>query len=65
MVDRNQDGSIIVPNFTGHAYGEVRDWVHEAGLTFKPNGSGYAISQDEPVGSTLEQGESVTVYFSR
>ena len=64
-VQRNQDGSIIVPNFTGHAYGEVRDWVHEAGLTFKPNGSGYAISQDEPVGSTLEQGESVTVYFSR
>ena len=65
VVHRNKDGSVIVPNFAGHAYGEVRDWVHEAGLTFKPNGSGYAISQDEPVGSTLEQGESVTVYFSR
>ncbi len=64
-VHRNKDGSVIVPNFVGHAYGEVRDWVHEAGLTFKPTGTGYAISQDEGVGSTLEQGESITVHFSR
>lgn len=64
-VHRNQDGSVIVPNFTGHAYGEVRDWVHEAGLTFKPNGTGYAISQEEAVGSTVEQGGSITVHFSR
>lgn len=65
VVHRNKDGSVIVPNFVGHAYGEVRDWVHEAGLTFKPTGTGYAISQDEAVGSTLEQGESITVHFSR
>ena len=65
VVHRNKDGSVIVPNFVGHAYGEVRDWVHEAGLTFKPTGTGYAISQDEGVGSTLEQGESITVHFSR
>ena len=64
-VHRNKDGSVIVPNFVGHAYGEVRDWVHEAGLTFKPTGTGYAVSQDEGVGSTLEQGESITVHFSR
>ena len=64
-VHRNKDGSVIVPNFTGHAYGEVRDWVHEAGLTFKPNGTGYAISQEEAVGSTVERGESITVHFSR
>ena len=64
-VHRNQDGSVIVPNFMGHAYGEVRDWVHEAGLTFKPNGTGYAISKEEAVGSTVEQGGSITVHFSR
>ena len=56
---------MIVPNFVGHAYGEVRDWVHEAGLTFKPYGTGYAVSQEEAVGSTIEQGGSVTVYFKR
>lgn len=64
-VHRNKDGSVIVPNFVGHAYGEVRDWVHEAGLTFKPYGTGYAVSQEEAVGSTIEQGGSVTVYFKR
>lgn len=64
-VHRNKDGSVIVPNFVGHAYGEVRDWVHEAGLTLKPDGTGYATSQDEAAGSTMEAGGSVTVHFSR
>ena len=64
-VHRNGDGSVIVPNFAGHTYGEVRDWVHEAGLTLKPDGTGYATSQDEAAGSTMEAGGSVTVHFSR
>ena len=64
-VQRNGDGSVIVPNFAGHTYGEVRDWVHEAGLTLKPDGTGYATSQDEVAGSTMEAGGSVTVHFSR
>ena len=64
-VQRNGDGSVIIPNFVGHTYGEVRDWVHEAGLTLKPDGTGYATSQDEAAGSTMEAGESVTVHFSR
>ena len=64
-VQRNGDGSVIVPNFVGHTYGEVRDWVHEAGLTLKPDGTGYATSQDEAAGSTMEAGGSVTVHFSR
>ncbi len=64
-VQRNGDGSVIIPNFVGHTYGEVRDWVHEAGLTLKPDGTGYATSQDEAVGSTMEAGGSVTVHFSR
>ena len=64
-VQRNGDGSVIIPNFAGHTYGEVRDWVHEAGLTLKPDGTGYATSQDEAAGSTMEVGGSVTVHFSR
>ena len=56
---------MIIPNFAGHTYGEVRDWVHEAGLTLKPDGTGYATSQDEAAGSTMEAGGSVTVHFSR
>ena len=28
------------PNFTGFTYGEVRDWLHKAGLAFKPDGTG-------------------------
>ena len=64
-VRRNGDGSVIIPNFAGHTYGEVRDWVHEAGLTLKPDGTGYATSQDEAAGSTMEAGGSVTVHFSR
>ena len=64
-VQRNGDGSVIIPNFAGHTYGEVRDWVHEAGLTLKPDGTGYATSQDEAAGSTMEAGGSVTVHFSR
>ena len=64
-VQHNGDGSVIIPNFAGHTYGEVRDWVHEAGLTLKPDGTGYATSQDEAAGSTMEAGGSVTVHFSR
>ena len=64
-VQRNGDGSVIIPNFAGHTYGEVRDWVHEARLTLKPDGTGYATSQDEAAGSTIEAGGSVTVHFSR
>lgn len=64
-VQRNGDGSVIIPNFAGHTYGEVRDWVHEARLTLKPDGTGYATSQDEAAGSTMEAGGSVTVHFSR
>ena len=59
------DGSITLPNFTGFTYGEVRDWLHKAGLAFKPDGTGTAVSQDESGGTTVKAGTAITVHFSR
>ena len=59
------DGSVTLPNFTGFTYGEVRDWLHKAGLAFKPDGTGIAVSQDESVGTTVQPGTAITVHFSR
>lgn len=60
-----QRGTVILPDFTGYTYGQVRDWLHEAHLYFKPEGTGTAISQDEPAGTTVDVGSAVTVYFTR
>ena len=59
------DGSVTLPNFTGFTYGEVRDWLHKAGLAFKPDGTGTAVSQDESGGTTVKAGTAVTVHFRR
>ena len=59
------DGSITLPNFTGFTYGEVRDWLHKAGLAFKPDGTGTATSQDESGGTTVKAGTAITVHFRR
>ena len=59
------DGSVTLPNFTGFTYGEVRDWLHKAGLAFKPDGTGIAVSQDESGGTTVQPGTAITVHFSR
>lgn len=64
-VSKSDDGTIILPDFTGWTTGEVRDWLHEAGLQFIPDGTGYAISQDEPGGAEVSIGDAVTVYFKR
>lgn len=62
-MDRN--GAIIMPDFTGRPMGEVRDWLHEADLSFIPEGSGYAISQSPGPGATVTRGDAITVYFKR
>ena len=59
------DGSVTLPNFTGFTYGEVRDWLHKAGLAFKPDGTGTATSQDESSGTTVQTGTAITVHFRR
>ena len=62
---KNSDGSVTLPNFAGFPYGAVRDWLNEAGLYFKPDGTGYAISQDEAPGSAAFPGDAITVHFVR
>ena len=64
-VKKNADGSVVMPDFTGWTTGEVRNWLHEAGLQFVPDGTGYAISQGIPAGAEAEAGEAITVYFKR
>lgn len=64
-VSKTDDGMIIMPDFTGWTTGEVKDWLHEAGLQFVPDGTGYAIGQDEPAGTGVPIGDAVTVYFKR
>ncbi len=64
-VTKDETGKIILPDFTGWTLGEVRQWLNEAGLVFKPVGTGYAITQEERSGTALEQGKSVTVHFQR
>lgn len=63
-VNTNASGQVVVPNFAGFTFGEVRDWLHKAGLSFKPEGTGRAISQDEEPGSAVDKGTAVTVYFT-
>ena len=64
-VNPSGDGSMVLPNFGGFTYGEVRDWLHKAGLAFKPDGTGIAVSQDESPGSIVKAGDAITVHFSR
>ena len=58
------DGSVTLPNFTGFTYGEVRDWLHKAGLYFKPDGTGKAISQEQLPGTVVSPGTPIVVQFS-
>lgn len=62
---RNEDGDVILPDFTGWPLGEVRKWLQAANVVFKPVGSGFAVSQDEPGGTAVKENASVTVYFRR
>ncbi|WP_298704377.1 penicillin-binding transpeptidase domain-containing protein [uncultured Veillonella sp.] len=64
-VTKSDEGLIIMPSFTGWTTGEVRDWLHEANLQFIPDGTGYAVSQDEPAGMEVNEGAQITVHFVR
>ena len=62
---KGSGGTVTLPNFGGFPYGAVRDWLHEAGLYFKPDGTGNAVSQDEAPGTVVSPGEVITVHFAR
>lgn len=64
-VTATSEGDIILPDFSGWTTGEVRNWLNEAKLVFKPDGTGYAVSQQEQPGTAVKEGSAVTVHFSR
>lgn len=63
-VTKQGNERIVIPDFTGYSFGEVRQWLHEAGLGFIPDGTGYAVSQDIPAGTEVTDDETVRVVFS-
>lgn len=63
-VKPNGDGSVVLPDFRGYTFGEVRDWLHTAGLYFKPDGTGKAISQEQLPGTVVAPGTPIVVQFS-
>ena len=63
-VKPNSDGSVVLPDFRGYTFGAVRDWLHTAGLYFKPDGTGKAISQEQLPGTVVSPGTPIVVQFS-
>ena len=63
-VKPNGDGSVVLPDFRGYTFGAVRDWLHTAGLYFKPDGTGKAISQEQLPGTVVAPGTPIVVQFS-
>ena len=63
-VKPNGDGNVVLPDFRGYTFGEVRDWLHTAGLYFKPDGTGKAISQEQLPGTVVSPGTPIVVQFS-
>ena len=63
-VKPNSDGDVVLPDFRGYTFGEVRDWLHTAGLYFKPDGTGVAVSQEQLPGTVVSPGTAIVVQFS-
>ena len=63
-VKPNSDGDVVLPDFRGYTFGEVRDWLHTAGLYFKPDGTGIAVSQEQLPGTVVSPGTAIVVQFS-
>ena len=63
-VKPNSDGDVVLPDFRGYTFGAVRDWLHTAGLYFKPDGTGTAVSQEQPPGTVVSPGTAIVVQFS-
>ena len=53
----------LIPDFTGFSIRDVSEWLAKAGLGFRPEGSGTAVRQDPPAGTSVKTGSDVTVWF--
>ena len=55
--------TVVLPGFYGWSIRDTGAWLNKAGLRFRPEGSGFGISQSPGPGSTVKRGETVTVTF--
>ena len=55
--------TVVLPGFYGWSIRDTGTWLNKAGLRFRPEGSGFGISQSPGPGSTVKRGETVTVTF--
>ena len=55
--------TVVLPGFYGWSIRDTGAWLNKAGLRFRPEGSGFGISQSPEPGSTVKRGETVTVTF--
>lgn len=54
---------VIVPDFRGWSMRDTGDWLIHAGLGFKPDGSGFGVSQSPAPGTAAARGSDVSVQF--
>ena len=62
LPSRNAD-TVVLPGFYRWSIRDTGEWLNKAGLRFRPEGSGFGISQSPGPGSTVKRGETVTVTF--
>lgn len=55
--------TVVLPGFYRWSIRDTGEWLNKAGLRFRPEGSGFGISQSPGPGSTVKRGETVTVTF--
>lgn len=60
----DNETDIVLPDFTGFSIRDVGEWLENADLRFKPEGTGFAISQSPGIGATVKRGSDVRVVFS-
>ena len=64
-VSKNDSGDVMIPDFNGWSLGQVKNWLGQAGLSFVPEGDGYAVSQNVSSGSFVPTGTAIQVEFAQ
>ena len=58
-----EDGTVVMPDVTGLSLKECLERFTQLGLVLEAQGSGIAVEQEVPEGTSLEAGASVAVLF--
>lgn len=54
---------VTLPDFRGWSMRDVGEWLAAADLGFRPEGSGFGVTQNPQAGTTVTRGETVAVTF--